>query len=201
VSPRVGLDDVEKIKFLTLPGLELRPLCRPARSQSLYRLWYLGFSAVVLYLLLLYFNSVGITSRIWAGQPKNRGSIRGTGKRFSLSVASRPALWLNHPSTDGVLRAVSPGVKGFGHESNHSPQFPAKFKNSGVILPLRHIFSWRGIYMIKHTLNIFYFYDNIHIEFLLLQYCEYLIASAEMTVACVSFSDCIRHQINPAHIP
>jgi hypothetical protein len=38
VGPRAGLDDVEKQKFLTLPGLELRPLGRPARSQSLYRL-------------------------------------------------------------------------------------------------------------------------------------------------------------------
>jgi hypothetical protein len=32
------LDDVEKWKFVTLPGLELWPLSRPARSQSLYRL-------------------------------------------------------------------------------------------------------------------------------------------------------------------
>jgi hypothetical protein len=31
---------VKKRKFLTLPGLELRPLGRPARSQSLYRLRY-----------------------------------------------------------------------------------------------------------------------------------------------------------------
>jgi hypothetical protein len=38
LGPRAGLDDVEKRKFLTLPGLELRPLCRPARSQSLSRL-------------------------------------------------------------------------------------------------------------------------------------------------------------------
>jgi hypothetical protein len=38
VGPRAGLDDVEKRKFLILPGLELRPLGRPARSQSLYRL-------------------------------------------------------------------------------------------------------------------------------------------------------------------
>jgi hypothetical protein len=30
--------DVEKRKLLTQPGLELWPLCRPARSQSLYRL-------------------------------------------------------------------------------------------------------------------------------------------------------------------
>jgi hypothetical protein len=31
-----SLDDVEKRKFLTLPGLELRPLGRLAPSQSLY---------------------------------------------------------------------------------------------------------------------------------------------------------------------
>jgi hypothetical protein len=42
VDPRVGLDDVEKRKFLTLPGLELRPIGRPARSQSPYRLRYPG---------------------------------------------------------------------------------------------------------------------------------------------------------------
>jgi hypothetical protein len=34
VDPRPGLDEMEK-KFLTLPGLELRPLGRPAHSQSL----------------------------------------------------------------------------------------------------------------------------------------------------------------------
>jgi hypothetical protein len=37
VGPGVGLDDVEKRKFFTLPGLELRPLGRPARSLWLYR--------------------------------------------------------------------------------------------------------------------------------------------------------------------
>jgi hypothetical protein len=30
VDVRVGLDDVEKRKIFTLPGLELRPLDRPA---------------------------------------------------------------------------------------------------------------------------------------------------------------------------
>jgi hypothetical protein len=38
VGPRAGLDDVEKRKFLVLPELELQPLGRPARSQSLSRL-------------------------------------------------------------------------------------------------------------------------------------------------------------------
>jgi hypothetical protein len=38
LDPRAGLDDVEKIKFLNLPGFELRLLSRPACSQSLHRL-------------------------------------------------------------------------------------------------------------------------------------------------------------------
>jgi hypothetical protein len=38
VDTRTGLDDFENRKFLTLPGLELRPLSRPSRSQSLDRL-------------------------------------------------------------------------------------------------------------------------------------------------------------------
>jgi hypothetical protein len=37
-DPRAGLTTWRK--YLTLPGLELRPLGRPARSQSLYRLRY-----------------------------------------------------------------------------------------------------------------------------------------------------------------
>jgi hypothetical protein len=36
VCPRAGLDDVQERKFLTLPGLELRRIGRPARRQSLY---------------------------------------------------------------------------------------------------------------------------------------------------------------------
>jgi hypothetical protein len=42
VGSRAGLDVVEQRKFLNLPGLELRPLGRPAHSQSLYRLRYPG---------------------------------------------------------------------------------------------------------------------------------------------------------------
>jgi hypothetical protein len=38
LDPKADLDDMEKRKFLTLPGLELRPPGRPARSQSPYRL-------------------------------------------------------------------------------------------------------------------------------------------------------------------
>jgi hypothetical protein len=42
VSPRTDLDDVETRKLLPLPGPKLRPIGRPARSQSLYRLSYPG---------------------------------------------------------------------------------------------------------------------------------------------------------------
>jgi hypothetical protein len=38
MEPRAGMDDVGTLKFLILPGLELRFLCRPDRGQSLYRL-------------------------------------------------------------------------------------------------------------------------------------------------------------------
>jgi hypothetical protein len=42
VDPRACLDDMQVRKFLTLPGLKLRPLSHPARSQSLYRPRYPG---------------------------------------------------------------------------------------------------------------------------------------------------------------
>jgi hypothetical protein len=53
VDPRAGLDDVEKKKFLTLPGLELQPVGRPASSQSLYGLSYLGPSIIIIISLLI----------------------------------------------------------------------------------------------------------------------------------------------------
>jgi hypothetical protein len=43
MGSRTGLNDVKKRKILTLPGLELRFLIRPARRQSLYRLRYPEF--------------------------------------------------------------------------------------------------------------------------------------------------------------
>jgi hypothetical protein len=46
VDPRAGVDGFEKRKLLPPPGLELRPLGRPARSQLLYRLLYPGSSCI-----------------------------------------------------------------------------------------------------------------------------------------------------------
>jgi hypothetical protein len=45
MGPRAGLDDMETWKVLTLQGLELRPLGRPARSQPLYWLRYISLNA------------------------------------------------------------------------------------------------------------------------------------------------------------
>jgi hypothetical protein len=52
MDPRKGLDDMEKRKFLTLTGLELRLLGRPTCSQSLYRLLYPGYLYVCIYIYI-----------------------------------------------------------------------------------------------------------------------------------------------------
>jgi hypothetical protein len=43
MGPSDSMDNVETKRLLTLPGLEPRPLSRPARSQSLYQLRYRGY--------------------------------------------------------------------------------------------------------------------------------------------------------------
>jgi hypothetical protein len=50
VGPRAGLDDMEKWKFLTLTGIELRHVGRPARTQSLYRLRCRGSSSLPIWI-------------------------------------------------------------------------------------------------------------------------------------------------------
>jgi hypothetical protein len=60
MDPIAGLEALEKIKFLTLPVLELRPLRRLARSQSLYRLRYHGsYSGRILFrkIMAVYFEN------------------------------------------------------------------------------------------------------------------------------------------------
>jgi hypothetical protein len=47
VDRSAGLENVEKRKFITIPGLVLRPLGRPACSQSLCRLSYLRYISVI----------------------------------------------------------------------------------------------------------------------------------------------------------
>jgi hypothetical protein len=76
VSLRTGLNYVEKRKFLTLPGLELRPLSRPARSQSLYRLSYPGSTRMVSTLdsVLLVVNIIS-NNRVYEGADHGDSSL------------------------------------------------------------------------------------------------------------------------------
>jgi hypothetical protein len=63
VDLTADLDDLEKRKFLTLPELELRPLSRPARSYSLYRLHHPGSSPT---LYGMYLNNGPQTNSVYA---------------------------------------------------------------------------------------------------------------------------------------
>jgi hypothetical protein len=56
VGPRAVLGDVEERKFLTLLGVELRPVGRPARSQSLYRLRYPGSKIIIVFIVNLRYS-------------------------------------------------------------------------------------------------------------------------------------------------
>jgi hypothetical protein len=76
MDPRAGLDKVEKKKFLSLTGLELRPLGRPVHSQSLCRLRYRGSS-------LSLYSSLNV-------RDKFLHPCRTTGKIVSLHISSSP---------------------------------------------------------------------------------------------------------------
>jgi hypothetical protein len=83
VGPRASLDNVEKRKFLSLPGLEPRPLGRPGRSQSLYRLRYPGF-----------FNSVYKAENI-NFSIQNRSTMR-TAYKSNLGIPSNSTIHEKH---------------------------------------------------------------------------------------------------------
>jgi hypothetical protein len=70
VDPRAGLHDVEKRKFLTLQGLEMRLLSRRARSQSLYRLSYPGSLLTTDTILILV--TTQMTSSVLSRKASNR---------------------------------------------------------------------------------------------------------------------------------
>jgi hypothetical protein len=60
VDPRASLDGLESRKFLPPSGLELRPLGRPARSQSLYRLLSLCSKKYTVYTLKVHLAKWGM---------------------------------------------------------------------------------------------------------------------------------------------
>jgi hypothetical protein len=115
VGPRVGLDNMEKWKFLPPLGLEPRPFGRPACSQSLYWLHY--------------------------HIPPLKLLVRGM-RFFPLCITSRLALRSTQAPIQWVPGAVSQGVKQQGHEADHSPQFIAEIKNGEATPPLCHVYLW-----------------------------------------------------------
>jgi hypothetical protein len=91
VGPRSGLDDVEKRKFLPLPGLELRSLSRPNRSQSLYRLSYPGFHVHMYY----------IHSHNWSVGSKNE-LVEGCSQIAPCSLRCSSRYWWTQRPRTGI---------------------------------------------------------------------------------------------------
>jgi hypothetical protein len=65
VSPRAGLDSVEKGNFFTIPEFELWPRGCPAHSQSLYRLLLSGSTTKGYY---TYIQTTKLSLEIWASK-------------------------------------------------------------------------------------------------------------------------------------
>jgi hypothetical protein len=80
----VGLDDVEKRKFLPLPEIELRPLCRPARSQSLHRLRYPGSLIMIIIIIIIIFITFPLCLGMLHG-----GAQQGS-RTFNFDINWRP---------------------------------------------------------------------------------------------------------------
>jgi hypothetical protein len=76
VGPRAGLDDTDKRKFLTIPGPEPRPLRRPARSRSLYRLRYLGSSQRRVVSIKMNLREIGWCGMNWIDLDQGRDQWR-----------------------------------------------------------------------------------------------------------------------------
>jgi hypothetical protein len=74
---------------------------------------------------------------------------------FLYSTLSRPTQGPTQPPSQWVPGALSPGVKGLGHEADHSPLSSADVKNSGGITPLRHTSSWLGDYTIDSKSSVY----------------------------------------------
>jgi len=72
---------------------------------------------------------VGEEIRLWAGHPRNHGSIRGGGKRPLISEMSRPVLELYQTSYSVGSMDSFRGMKWQGREDDDSLQSSASVKN------------------------------------------------------------------------
>jgi hypothetical protein len=69
-------------------------------------------------------------TRLWAGRLEFNSR---QGKRrdiFIFATACRPALRPTEPHIQLLTGALTPGVKGAGRETEHSPPSPAEIKNA-----------------------------------------------------------------------
>jgi hypothetical protein len=121
VNPRSGLDDVEKRKFLTLLGLELRSLARPARSQSLHRLRYPGSL-----LKCQVYKYVGpYSSRESGSWTKHKRKIWKTGRTHNQStdlLNNTPSATFRYSNPMIPVITLSPPL--------HIPEFQREWKTS-----------------------------------------------------------------------
>jgi hypothetical protein len=150
VGPRAGLDDVEKRKFLTLPGPELRPLGRPDRSQSLYRLSYPG-SEGTQYVIQMAVNICGLTE-------KSVKSLSNFSRKEERQIARTcNAMFVTRYSTvsrDGECCTRSPG---------RLLPYPVNKNNSVVHLSHSHqfltsLFSLTPYILLEFNLLVYHFY-------------------------------------------
>jgi hypothetical protein len=152
VGPRSGQDEVEKRKFLTPPELELRPLRRPARSQSLYRLRYTGsFNA----------NVGGIYSDHSA--LKGRRSVCVSllhapyPKRISIFVcSSRHGLLITEQLSIGLYRLSARPVR-LPPEEIKSQLYPISIHNC-----IRFLYSREQAKMLFHGTKYSFHYDLLY---------------------------------------
>jgi hypothetical protein len=105
---------------------------------------------------------VGIAIMLRAGRPRSRGSILGTGMRFSLfSTAPRPVVGPTQPPILRVTGSVTLGLKrrGEGVEADYLHPFSIEFKNGGAIPQFPHASSLMNpkdsftLYLLLHTLS------------------------------------------------
>jgi hypothetical protein len=70
--------------------------------------------------------------------------LRQRQKIFLFFIASRSALGTTQPPIQWIPETVSPGVKRWEREAEHSPPSGAEVKDGEAIPPLPHSSSWRG---------------------------------------------------------
>jgi hypothetical protein len=63
-------------------------------------------------------------TRLWAGQPRNRSSILGSGKRVFSSAQGPDRFW-GLPNLQQLYETLSQRVKRPEHEADHSSPFNA----------------------------------------------------------------------------